>query len=158
MFTKVLVPLDGSPLAAAVLTWVRRLVAKEGSRVYLLHVIPEAEPVTMFDGMALVPVPSLDTVEPGAIEAEARRYLAGAAERLGPTADVHPLVRTGKPAPEIVAAARECGADLIAMSTHGRTGLPRLVLGSVADEVVRVSGLPVVLLHPEAAVEDGAPA
>jgi nucleotide-binding universal stress UspA family protein len=56
-------------------------------------------------------------------------------------------VRRGHPADEIVAAARETGADLIAMSTHGRGGLGRLVFGSVAQAVLRHADMPVLLMR-----------
>ena len=52
------------------------------------------------------------------------------------------------PAPAILDAAKEVGADLIALATHGRRGIKRLLLGSVADKVVRGGGLPVLLLRP----------
>lgn len=158
MFSRVVVPLDGSPLGEVVVEWVRQLVGIERSRVYLVHVVPESEPVAMYDGLSLISVPAVVPEEQSALEGAAARYLAGVADLFGPAADVRPLVRTGRPAPEIVRAARECGADLIAMSTHGRTGLGRLVLGSVADEVVREAGLPVVLLHPDAVALRAAPA
>jgi len=56
-------------------------------------------------------------------------------------------VRRGNPADEIVAAARETGADIIAMSTHGRGGLGRLVFGSVAQAVLRHVDIPVLLMR-----------
>jgi nucleotide-binding universal stress UspA family protein len=56
-------------------------------------------------------------------------------------------VRRGVPGEEIVAAARECEADLIAMSTHGRGGLGRLVFGSVAQDVLRRAEIPVFLMR-----------
>jgi nucleotide-binding universal stress UspA family protein len=60
---------------------------------------------------------------------------------------VESRVRRGNPAEEIVAAARESGADLIAMSTHGRGGLGRLVFGSVAQAVLRHVDMPVFLMR-----------
>jgi nucleotide-binding universal stress UspA family protein len=66
-------------------------------------------------------------------------------------------VRIGDPATEIVAAAKEINADLIAMTTHGRTGLGRLLFGSVAEAVLRGSPIPVFLLRTsEAALESAA--
>ena len=56
-------------------------------------------------------------------------------------------MRSGAPAQEIVAAAREAGADLIAMSTHGRGGLGRLIFGSVAEAVLREAEIPVLLMR-----------
>lgn len=148
MFDKVVVPLDGSALSESVLAWVRQLVARADTRVYLVRVVPHVQPAVVYDGAVAVPLPGPGPQEQ---QQDALLYLERTAERFGPEADIRSLVRTGAPAPEIVAAARECGADLIAMSTHGRTGLGRLVLGSVADEVVRISGMPVLVLRPDTA-------
>ena len=60
---------------------------------------------------------------------------------------VRAQVRRGEPADEIVSAASEAGADLIAMSTHGRSGLGRLLFGSVAAAVLRQADIPVFLLR-----------
>jgi nucleotide-binding universal stress UspA family protein len=57
--------------------------------------------------------------------------------------------RIGKPAEEILALAREIGADLILIGTHGFTGLSRLVIGSVAERVVREAGCPVLVARPK---------
>ena len=60
-------------------------------------------------------------------------------------------VRRGEPAAEIAAAARDAGADLIAMTTHGRSGLGRLLFGSVAESVLRRAEIPVFLMRLTAA-------
>jgi nucleotide-binding universal stress UspA family protein len=65
---------------------------------------------------------------------------------------VETRLRIGDPATEIVRAAEEVGADAIAMSTHGRTGLDHLVHGSVAEGVLRTSHLPVLIVRPDPAV------
>jgi nucleotide-binding universal stress UspA family protein len=57
------------------------------------------------------------------------------------------MVRRGEPAGEILAAAREAKADLIAMTTHGRSGFGRLLFGSVAEAVLRQSEVPVFLMR-----------
>src|SRR5262249_291648 len=61
---------------------------------------------------------------------------------------VRTTVRTGVPIPELATIAREEGADLIAMAPHGRSGLARLVLGSVATATLQRAGLPVLLVRP----------
>ncbi len=61
---------------------------------------------------------------------------------------VEVAIREGRPTEEIEAAVRELGCDLVVMATHGRSGLRRAVLGSVADHVVRhTPGAPVLLVH-----------
>ncbi len=80
--------------------------------------------------------------------------VAGPEEEPG---EARAIVRRGKPAEEILGVASEVGIDLIAMTTHGRTGFDRLVLGSVAEKVIRASEVPVLALRapepspPEAA-------
>jgi nucleotide-binding universal stress UspA family protein len=62
-------------------------------------------------------------------------------------------VAYGEPAESIVTSARECGADLIVMSTHGRSGVPHLVLGSVAERVIRSAHCPVLAVRETRDVE-----
>jgi len=81
-------------------------------------------------------------------ERELREYLQKLARRLEPVAaDVRVSVRFGRPADEILAFIGEVGADLIAMSTHGRSGISRWVFGSVADRVLRGAACPVLLVR-----------
>ncbi len=151
MFERVLVPLDGSPLSEAVLNWVAKLGSSERTpEIFLLRVVVPVPSLAAaaYEGYVPLDPPTADIDE---LLADARAYLGQVAQRLGPHVAAHPLARVGEAGREIVAAARECGADLIAMSTHGRSGLGRLVLGSVADQVVRTAGLPVLLIRPSAA-------
>ena len=143
---KVLVPLDGSPLSATVLAWVRSFAALVPTDLYLLQVV--APPVSYStDAFGAVQVPGPADVQRW--QDEARQALE--AVDPGPARSVSRLVRVGSPAEEIVQAAAELGADLIAMSTHGRTGLARLALGSVTEQVVRRAARPVVVLRPSEA-------
>jgi nucleotide-binding universal stress UspA family protein len=74
----------------------------------------------------------------------ADRCLAG-----GPTVEAHWVLKTGVPSVEIVATAIDEHADMIVMGTHGRTGLDRLLLGSVAERVVRTAPCPVLTVRPD---------
>jgi nucleotide-binding universal stress UspA family protein len=79
---------------------------------------------------------------------DAEEYLAPVAVELRKKGvRVRTQVRRGQPSEEIVLAAHETGADLIAMTTHGRSGLGRLLFGSVAEAVLRESRLPVFLMR-----------
>jgi len=84
------------------------------------------------------------------IESAARGALE---ELLASTSKVHAktdaMLRRGSESTQILQAAQESGADLIVLGTHGRRGLPRLMLGSVAGEMVRLSPVPVVTVGPE---------
>jgi nucleotide-binding universal stress UspA family protein len=83
------------------------------------------------------------------LEAEGHALLTTISGRLG---DPPPsfFVRAGAPADEIVAAAREWRADLIVTASHGRSGMPRLLLGSTAESVLRQAGCAVMVVKPEA--------
>jgi nucleotide-binding universal stress UspA family protein len=65
---------------------------------------------------------------------------------------VEGVVRQGVPSHAILDVARARGADLIVLSTHGRHGLPRVFLGSVAEKIARISPVPVITVGPSAAV------
>ena len=85
---------------------------------------------------------------------DAAEYLAPLAARLrAQGVDATCQVQRGRPAEQILAAARASHADLIAMATHGRTGLGRLLFGSVAEEVLRHAPVPVFMIRQPDAVE-----
>jgi len=146
MYQKVLVPLDGSDLAECALSHVRTLI-KEGAakEVTLLNIvkidIPWAE-MDKFDLNALR--------EP--VFAASRRYLAEIESRLtseGIKVKTESL-EANRPAQTIMEYAQKNGMDLIVMSTHGYTGLKKLMLGSIASGVLNESHVPVLLIRPEA--------
>ena len=147
MYRKVIVPLDGSELAEEVLPHVAEVVRDRGGQVYLLSVAPLIKGIapTVVD----VRPPSASMQEERRhIERELVEYLQTVAGRLEPAAaDVQVSVRFGRPADEILAFASDVGADLIAMSTHGRSGISRWVFGSVADRVLRGAACPVLLVR-----------
>ena len=142
---KILVPLDGSTLAEAVLPRAVELANESGATVELLraveaHTIPgvdltEAQIKVVEEGEAY-----LDEVRAG-LKAEGIR-------------EVETSVWYGPAAYAIVEAARLHKVDLIAMTTHGRSGLGRLILGSVAESVLRGTTVPILLVRvAEAPVE-----
>ncbi|MDY7076167.1 MAG: universal stress protein [Chloroflexota bacterium] len=146
MYHKVIVLLDGSALAEEVLPHVAEVVRDRGSHVYLLSVAPLPRGVapTAVD----VRLPSANVQERPGIEQELVDYLRTVAERLAPVAaDVQINVRFGRPADEILAFVNDVNADLIAMSTHGRSGIGRWVFGSVANRVLRGATCPVLLVR-----------
>ncbi len=135
MFHRILVPLDGSRLAEAILPDVVELAAQQGSEVVLLR-IASAHAVV---GVTLVEA-QVQAVE------EAGKYLAEVEQRLAANGvRVSSVVRYGRAAEEILDHARTSGIDLIAMSTHGRSGIERVLLGSVAERVLRETPVPVIL-------------
>src|SRR6266536_520409 len=128
MFAKLLVPLDGSPEAATALPAARTLAAALGASMRVVRVVPDQAIVATAEAAT-----NLRAVE---------RELAGDG------IVVSSSVAYGDPAEQIVAEAERYHADFIVMATHGRTGLSRAVLGSVADGVLTHSHVPVVLVRP----------
>ena len=145
MYQTVIVPLDGSELAEEVLPHVVELIRGRDCRVYLLSVTP------MMRRMA-PPVVDLhpNSEERQRVERELEEYLQKMAERLKADAaevEVEVAVRFGRPADKVLAFADDVGADLIAMTTHGRSGIRDWIFGSVADRILRGATCPVLLVR-----------
>lgn len=133
-FARVLVPLDTSASSEAILADVAELVRKLGSSVVLLYVIAPGQHVHTMAGLDYVPFKDHDI----ATEKETRqRHLEEARSKLPEPEKAAIQVRVGEPAKEIVACAAEVDATLIAMSSHGHSGLERWAFGSVAYKVLQ---------------------
>jgi nucleotide-binding universal stress UspA family protein len=136
MIERILVPLDGSTTAEAILPHLKRLLRRSDSEVIVMRA---ANPPPAEDAMALFE----------ASLAAAREYVVGMKERLeSQGVRAKAVARLGSPAGAILDTAEEEKATLIAMATHGRTGLARAFLGSVAEHVLRKSPVPVVVVRP----------
>jgi nucleotide-binding universal stress UspA family protein len=147
MYDKIVIPLDGSELAEGVLPHVAEVIRDRGSRVYLLTVAQSARVTPSVLPDLFSPFDSTQE-EKEHVERELTAYLETIARRLEPTtARVQISVRFGRPADEILAFAGEMDADMIAMSTHGRSGISRWVLGSVADRVLHGAMCPVLIVR-----------
>lgn len=129
-FERLLVPLDGSPLALAILPMVRELAAVTGGAVHLVA----ARPPGVGEGADRW----LDD-DLGGMLAEVARSLAAEGIR----AETH--LQTGNPASAILELADAVDADAIALSTHGRSGVSRWAFGSVAEKVLRQASCPVLV-------------
>jgi nucleotide-binding universal stress UspA family protein len=143
---RILAPLDGSALAEAALPPLVALAKRHAAQLVLLRVA-----YARGLGKAALAEAQLAAVR------EAESYLTGVAHRLA--ADgvrAACVVRVGSAAAEILDDIQGKQPDLVAMSTHGRTGLTHLVLGSVAEEVLRVSPVPVLLFPARALRATGA--
>jgi len=144
MYKRALVPLDGSPIAESIVPFILEIAGPLDLQITLVRVV--------------VPTPSLavegavvfDDVEK--LRADAEAYLAGvAAELRAKGVRVTTTVRQGEPVDQLLAAARDAEADLIAMTTHGRSGLSRLLFGSIAAAVLARAEIPVFLMRQTAA-------
>ena len=153
-FRHLLVPLDGTPLAEKIIEPALNLAQVCGADLTLLRVVQSAVPVFIPPEAGMVgDVAQQMAAEIGALqgelEKEASAYLDGAASRgraRGLTVKTR-VAAADQPARAILDAA-QTGVDIIALSTHGRGGLSRLLLGSVADKVIRGAHVPVLVQHP----------
>ena len=147
MFDTILVPLDGTRFAEAVLPAAVRLAQRAPGR---LHLLLAHQPTAALVGMGEVAVhPGLDL----ALQSQEEEYLADVVARLD-RMGAGPVGSRRLTAPAGDAICEEAGrvdADLIVMATHGRSALGRLWLGSVSHHVIRHAGLPVLLVNPHRA-------
>ena len=158
MFSRVLVPLDGSKVGEAALPVIGQLVDKlaPGTKVdvILIGVITLLRHWVVV-GEASAPV-SYTEEELKIIKDRVMDYLNRTGEDLKKKGlAVRTIVSTGNAADEILKAAEETKADLVAMSTHGRSGLRRLAFGSITDKVLHRSHVPVLMVRaPEGTVNE----
>jgi len=141
----ILVPVDGSPVAERIIEPAIAVARVTGARMTLMRVVSPGA-IAPHPGIGLLALEA--TVERGSVEAhEYLDRLAEAVRAAGVPAATRVIV-AARPAGAIVDDATRIGADLIAMATHGRGGIPRLALGSVADEVLRGGHTPLLLQRP----------
>lgn len=134
MFRKVLVTVDRSPFAEAALD---RVADVRAEAVVILHVVEPVASILAREVPAFDVPPDIASSISSAEREAAATYLSEAAAKLRARGVEHvdTIMREGRPGPEIVAAARDEGCDLVVMSTHGRSGIRRALLGSVANHV-----------------------
>ena len=135
-FAKILCPVDFDHNSATALRFAGNLL-ELGGTLYLLHAIPETEP----ERPGFEQYPPIHELAQQNLERFARREIGDQI--------VHKLIiRAGDPAAVTVRLADELGVDLIVMATHGHKGFVRIVLGSVAERVLRDARCPVLTLRP----------
>lgn len=141
MSEKILVPVDLSPISQTVVDWAASLAKARGASLVVLHVQEPA--VDGLVGEVYLPVPIEETPE-------LRRCLL--ALRPGdPSVPVEHRTAIGVAAEKICETARQEHADLIVMGSHGRSGLSRLLVGSVAESVMRHARCPVLVVKDSVA-------
>ena len=152
MYQKILVPLDGSIIGEAALPYVEGLVAElsPGTKVEvtLLQVVPSLPHYMVAGGEDMTSLPIVYTEEEiERFKKDAAGYLDKAGEVLvSKGAIVKIVVGLGRAAEEIIKVADEINADIIAMSSHGRSGFSRWAFGSVADRILRGGNKPVLVV------------
>jgi nucleotide-binding universal stress UspA family protein len=143
MYERVLVPLDGSDLAEQILPFAEKVAGPLDAEIILVRVV---EPLSAGEAMAAAGVVAPDTLF--LRELDAKRYLVSLEQRVtNKGLRVRTRIQHGSAAEEIVKAATTSGADLIAMTTHGRSGIGRLLFGSVAEAVLRAAQVPVLMIR-----------
>ncbi len=142
MYKKILVPLDGSELAKKALDQAENLAKTFDAEIILFQVVPF---MPIYGSPELVTPLIVDEKQKEAAE----KYLLTLTEELKKKGlKATSMVKTGQQvAVEIIDFAKESGVDLIVMCTHGRSGITRWVLGSVAHKVLTRAETPILLIH-----------
>jgi nucleotide-binding universal stress UspA family protein len=145
--SRILVPSDFSENARNALKYAAALAERFSSEIHLMHVVQDVT-------ASLVPEPGFAFAPPDNFMQELRDDATRNLQSLAKSdilegRKVVTLIRQGSPFVEIVRYAREELIDLIVISTHGRTGLAHVFLGSVAEQVVRKAGCPVLTVRPK---------
>ncbi len=133
-----LVPIDFEAASVKALVLAKDLAARLGGEVVLVHAYQL--PVYTYPGLEPTLLPGFHAE----VTAAAQRAVDQIAQQEG---GLRAVLREGDPAVEVLAAAEELGATMIVMGTHGRTGVAHLLLGSVAEKIVRKSPIPVVTVR-----------
>lgn len=141
---QILFPIDLSVDNAQLAKFVADAANLCGASVTLLHVVPDLRGY----GAMYVSHPSLSNVVEHIAEGAGERMAKFAQEHLGAVPEVSTRVVIGNVAEQIVKFAKKQGMDMIVMGTHGRKGLELMLLGSVAEKVVRTSSVPVLTVNP----------
>lgn len=142
MFKRILVPIDGSDCARAALEMAAAFAREQGARLTICTVVDPARAAAMAFGEAAMAAACLD-----ALDEEGRALVQDAASRVRSLCTAEVAVLDGAPVDAIVQYAAESEADLIIVGSHGRSGFQRLMLGSVAEGVIRNAVVPVMVVR-----------
>ena len=152
---KILCPTDFSEPSYEAIKAAKELARHFQAELFLIHVIT---PTPFIPEIPAVAAPRLMVAEKE-IETYAQKSLARVVEKFELKSDpVHLMVLVGNPADEIVRVAKEEKADMIVIATHGRTGVNRLIFGSVAERTVRLAHCPVLTISSQNAEDSNRPA
>jgi len=146
MFGKILVPVDFSEYTDDILRCAAEIARKFGSSVHLLHVIPNMDYFTPYE--SFMAAENMVEVQKS-IEGEVEKDLQEVADKLTDV-PLTKIVRTGVAWAEVTDYVRTEGIELVVMGTHGRGGIEHILIGSVAEKVIRKSPCPVLTIRPTA--------
>jgi universal stress protein A len=140
----ILCPIDFSAISANALEYAVFLASHHHAELLILHVVEQLHEFEHYQVLVLTPQELAEKMEEQAYE-ELNRLT----EQIKKTVKVKTVVRQGKPFVEIIKEAREKDMDLIVMASHGRTGVSHMLMGSVAEKVVRKAHCPVLIVRTE---------
>jgi nucleotide-binding universal stress UspA family protein len=141
VYDRILVPTDGSPEADSFLNHAADLAAIHDANLHVMYVVDTT-------GYSDLPTDTITEGLGSMLSEQGDAALDSAEERIGDVPVERALVE-GSPGEKIVEYADDEGCDLIVMGTHGRGGIDRLLLGSVAERVVRTASVPVLTVRVE---------
>ena len=145
MLNRVLLPLDGSEAGEAAVPYVQELMSRLGSEVILFEVVPTGKHIRTVGGLDYVLYPEQDLKQ---VKTEAREYLDKVYQQLKTKkGKVRVELKAGDIAREIIDYAKRTRAGLIAISSHGHSGIAKWVFGSIAHKIVQVSNIPVLVIR-----------
>jgi len=142
-FKKVLIAIDGEPVAVRAAETGVDLAQALGAEVAFVHVVDAS---LAYSGDTGPPASELIA----AAKLDAKRLVTALRQRLSPHSSVLEFIQVGTPSEEIVKAAKEWSADLLVIGSHGRGGMQRALLGSVAETVMRRAPCPLVVVRSKA--------
>ncbi len=148
MFKKILVPLDGSKIAEAVIPFAREIATRSGAELLFVTAVQQ---VGVWDASLSLHVLKRESEIAAGYLATVEGYVSGEGQK------VATQVLDGDAPEAVLAAADEAGVDLIAISTHGRSGISRWLFGSVATHILERAGVPLLVLRPKEGEDRGAP-
>jgi nucleotide-binding universal stress UspA family protein len=148
MYRTILVPTDFSSCSDAALAEAAKLAALSGGRIHVLHAVELSGGLGPDTVVQPDPKKEKTTVDRYVRGTTVPRMEQQVAKVVGAEVPHGCRIAFGKPADAVIAVAKEIGADLIVVGTHGRTGLKALVLGSVAESIVRKAEVPVLTVRP----------
>jgi nucleotide-binding universal stress UspA family protein len=142
---RILVPTDFSQYSQCALDYASAFAERFGSELHLLHVVNDYYPMTPDAGLILA---DADHYRRAVVSAAGQEIQQLPAPGMHSTINVVRKVSVGQPFVEIIRYAREHEVDLIVIGSHGRSGLSHVLMGSVAERVVRKAGCPVLTVRP----------
>ncbi|HKU66956.1 MAG TPA: universal stress protein [Candidatus Baltobacteraceae bacterium] len=142
MFKRILCPIDGSDAAARALNVAAELARDQQAELLICSDVDPSHAAAMAFGD-----PGMSALCYDALESEAQALLREAAARVGDLVAVQTIRVSGQPSSGILECAASAGADLIVMGSHGRSGIERALLGSVAESVLRHASVPVMVVR-----------